>query len=172
LGNVQWASINQGIFMEMFFAPKYEMLDMKTKQLRYYGDDSTLDLPLQFTAYADTARATSIVAMDDNIELNRRYNIVGDTKSLRQIGDMLREVTGTPFKLVKQGSLDDLRNKINQQRQSDEGKRNPRSYVINECKLNLFSGKGKFDRVDNDKFEDRFKFTQLRDYLTRAQGRK
>lgn len=103
-------SIFNGVFAEVLIQG-VPYLDFKTKQVGYWGDP---DWRLDFTSMDDSAAYTAAAALDPSTP--RALRIASFQVTPRQLAEFTDEVLKTPFKLVRLGSLDELRQRNDQER--------------------------------------------------------
>lgn len=80
------------------------MIDAESKTAYIWGDG---EQPMDWTTYADTARYTAAVAVDDD-EVGRTFVAAGETRDFAGVVAAYEEATGTTLTVERLGSLDDL----------------------------------------------------------------
>lgn len=161
-----WTSVLNGMFMDLL-AYGMPMFDLRGRGVSYWGDPDQL---LDFTTMDDTAAVTARVALDPNAP--RIIRVAGDQISPRGLAALGTELTGTPFQLIRSGSIEDLGTAIEQVRQTNPGTPDeefPRWQQMQYTR-NMFSGRAKLEPVDNARFPD-IKWTRVRDLAERLLAR-
>lgn len=156
---IRATSIYNGAFTELLNG-RMPVLDLAEKCVRYWGD---ADQPLDFTTMDDTAAFTAAAALDPSTPGALR--IAGDTKSAREICGEVGALTGTPFALVRLGSLEELTAFIERERAAaPESERHPYPRWQGAQYLrDMFSGRGRLEPLDNDRYP--MAWTTIRDVL-------
>jgi predicted GNAT family acetyltransferase/uncharacterized protein YbjT (DUF2867 family) len=141
--SVRGTSVLCGAFMDLLARPGAMGPDANGA-MRFWGDE---DQPYDFTTMDDTARYVA-AALDG--KGGRVLRVAGDTQSPRQLAAIFEEVRGTPVKLVRAGSLDDLDALIDRMRAADEA---PASVFPAWQQLqyarDMASGRGQLRPVEN-----------------------
>lgn len=86
-----------GPFMDLLTGDM-PMILFKQRRILYWGK---ADLQLDFTTIQDTALFTAFAALDDTTP--RFLRVAGDQLSARDMSEVLREVTGQKFRLLRAG---------------------------------------------------------------------
>lgn len=89
------------------------IIDPEAQTAYVWGDG---DQPMDFTTYADTARYTAALAVDER-PAPRVFAAAGDTKTFPQIVRAYEEASGKELKVERLGSLDDLDRRIEELQQ-------------------------------------------------------
>jgi uncharacterized protein YbjT (DUF2867 family) len=158
---IKATSVLNGAFMELL-TYGMPLFDRKARKVSYYGEPDQL---LDFTTMDNTADFTAAAAMDPNAPAVLR--IAGDQITARQLAALAEKLTGTPFELVRAGSLDDLKGYIAHERAAHpetENEEFPR-WQQAQYMHNMQSGRAKLDPLDNDRYPD-VKWTTIRDLLS------
>lgn len=115
---IQATRIFNGAFAEIL-TYGIPLFDFKTKSIGYWEDP---DWKMDFTAMDDVAAFTSAAALDASAP--RTLHIAGFQVSANDLLTFSAEAFGQPYKLVRMGSLEDLRTYNKQQRAAHpEGER-------------------------------------------------
>jgi nucleoside-diphosphate-sugar epimerase len=147
-------SVLNGGFYEIF----KNFYNLEQKVIPYYGSP---DQHLQFTTYADTGRMV-VELVESGEPASGKFGFAGADISPKQIKEMLERITGESFELVNKGTVEDLYAKIQETKKNNP--HNLYSYLFDQYKYTMFSGKGYID----NKFEPKtFKFTQLEDFVAK-----
>jgi uncharacterized protein YbjT (DUF2867 family) len=149
--SVHATSILNGAFADMLTWKRSPLYDFARHQVMYWGSP---DQWLDFTTMDDVADFTAAAAMDSSSP--RFLRIAGNSVSARDLAAVASEVFGVPYEIALQGSLDDLAERIRTVRDSDP---NSESSVFPPFQgmqylHNMFSGKGKLEPLDNDRYPD------------------
>ena len=96
---IRTTSVFNGAFMNML-TNEIPMIIFDKKLVLYWGD---ADHKLGFTTVADTAKYTANVALDPDAP--RYLNIAGDYISPREIRQVMNDVSGQKFRLIRTGGL-------------------------------------------------------------------
>ena len=112
----------------------------------------------------DVADFTAAAAMDPSSP--RFLRISGNAVSARDLATTASEVFGVPYELVLQGSLDDLADRIRTVRASEPASEASVFPPFQGMQYlhNMFSGKGKLEPLDNDRYPD-VRWTSIRSLL-------
>ena len=92
-------SILNGGFMELLLRGR--LLDMKAQTVNYWGDP---DQKLDYTTMADAAAFTAAAALDP--EAPEIVRVAGQTVTARELAAIASELTGKPFALHSDGSIE------------------------------------------------------------------
>lgn len=159
--DIKATSVLNGAFMELL-TYGMPLFDRKAKTVTYYGDPDQL---LDFTTMDNTADFTAAAALDADAPTILR--IAGDQISAKQLAALAQDLTGTPFELVRAGSLDDLKAYAARERAAHpetESEEFPR-WQQGQYMHNMQSGRAKLDPLDNRRYPD-VKWTTIRDLLS------
>ncbi|KAK0726155.1 hypothetical protein B0H67DRAFT_642472 [Lasiosphaeris hirsuta] len=94
-----------GAFMDPMFSPIFEVLDPATNTLRYWGEGVEV---WEATSYDKAAEYTAAVAVDRTAVGVQKF--LGDRKNIKEIAASFENVYGIKPKLERLGSLNDLKN--------------------------------------------------------------
>jgi uncharacterized protein YbjT (DUF2867 family) len=128
----------------------------KNHTVPYYGSP---DQPLQFTTYEDTAKMVAEM-VESNETVTGKYGFAGAEVTATQLKELLEKVSGEQWQLVNKGSVSDYYKEI--QSIKEKSPNNIYSYLYEQYKYTMFSGKG---YIDNKHQPKTFKFTELEDYI-------
>jgi hypothetical protein len=106
-GKIKAVHILTGAFTEMMCSPYVGYFDMQANTVSYWG---TGDEPLDMTTMKDVASYTAEIAI--NPDDNGWINVLGDSKSIKEIASSFEKVYGVPLSLQRLGSLEDLHGKM------------------------------------------------------------
>jgi len=152
-------SILNGMFMDLL-VHRAPIILFKLKRVVYWGNPDQL---LDFTTIDDTAEFTANVALDPFTP--RFLRIAGDQLSARQLAEVVSQVTGEKFRLLRAGSLKTLEVLIKVMR-AIFPQRNELYPIWQGMQYlhNMFSGQGKLYPLDNDRYPD-MRWTKVREFL-------
>lgn len=145
---IQALSIYNGMVMDLL-ADNMPLFDAKAKSVTYWGDADQL---LDFTTMDDIAAVTAKAALDPQGQ--RFVRVAGDQLSPRQLAALGTKLTGTPFALIRAGSIDDLSAAIETARAADPAGETEEFPPFQQLQYlrNMMSGKAKLDPLDNDRY--------------------
>ncbi|KAL4794825.1 hypothetical protein BDV19DRAFT_379176 [Aspergillus venezuelensis] len=99
--SVEGVHVLIGGFVEPIFSPFFNIVDVQTNTIRYWGEGNEV---IEGTTYDDVAKYTAKVVLD---------------KDAKEIAKSYEEVYGVPATLEKRGSLDDLYKTMHEMRAKD-----------------------------------------------------
>ncbi|PSR84344.1 NmrA-like protein [Coniella lustricola] len=178
-GIEQWTSILNGAFTEILAGQAPLILD-KWGRVLYWG--SNPDQKLDFTTYADAAAYTAAVAADER-ETPKILRIAGDVKSARELGEIAGRVNhsddgdggeGKPYTPLWVGSVGFLEGAAGLMRRFGLGGSEKDVFPAwqgMQYTVNMFSGAGKLDPLDNDRYPE-LKWTKVEDFLRQLKEKK
>ena len=152
-------TIFNGPFMDLLTGPM-PMILFKYKRVLYWGN---ADQAIDFTTMDDTALYTASAALDPSSP--RYLRIAGQQISAREMTSILREVTGSEFRLLKAGSLGMLKILIKITRTVAPAKKDlyP-AWQGMQYMHDMFEGHAKLNLYDNDRYPG-MQWTSLKDML-------
>lgn len=136
-----------GSFIDVATARWWWQFDLEEGTFSYYGDG---DQPCDFTAISDVARYVAAAATDPHMA-DRDLKVAGEVLTMKQILSAYNAATGRNLREKRLGSTDDLKGWIKQTKQTASS---PMEYVFQQYHWAMVSGKGKLDRLDNDRYPD------------------
>ena len=159
--SVRATSILNGAFADMLTWKRSPLYDFARHRVMYWGSP---DQSLDFTTMDDVADFTAAAVMDPSSP--RFLRISGNSVSARDLATTASEVFGVPYELVLQGSLDDLADRIRTVRASEPASEASVFPPFQGMQYlhNMFSGKGKLEPLDNDRYPD-VRWTTIRSLL-------
>jgi uncharacterized protein YbjT (DUF2867 family) len=101
---IEQTNVLNGGFMEITFAPFFQLIDLDKATVGYFGDAKTA---FDVTTTADTARFTALAALE-NAAISGPFGVVGDVLTIEQLAAILSEIHNKPFTLQRKGSIADL----------------------------------------------------------------
>lgn len=134
-----------GVFTEVLVSPFLKIFDLPSGIFRYWGDGEIL---FDTTTFDDTAKYVAEAVIDPELA-NRPLRIAGDTLNLKQLHAAYEEVTGKTLMLERLGSIEELKQWIEEKKQTATSHF---EYLPEQYHYVTFSGKGKLDALDNDRY--------------------
>lgn len=152
-------SILNGMFTELLLG-KAPVILCPLRRVLYWGD---ADQKLDFTTIEDTAKFTAAAALDDSAP--RILRIAGDQRSARDLARIASELTGKEFRLVRGGPLGRLDRLARVTRVIRPAKKRAfPPWQGMQYLSNMFSGEGKLERLDNERYSG-LRWTPVRQVL-------
>ena len=154
-------SILNGGFMELLLRGR--LLDMKAQTVNYWGDP---DQKLDYTTMADAAAFTAAAALDP--QAPEIVRVAGQTVTARELAAIASELTGKPFSLHSDGSIEDLAAAIKAEiaaHPEQQAETFPRFQQL-QYTHNMQSGRARLTPLDNGRYD--VKPTTVRELLARA----
>jgi nucleoside-diphosphate-sugar epimerase len=118
--------------------------------------------PMDYTTYADTARYTAEVAVDDK-SVPKVFSVAGDSLSFEEMVRVYETETGRKIEVVRLGSMKDLDARIDELKQ--DGYQNFRKYLPLMYYRAQLNGDGKLDHLMNGRYPS-IKPTTVREYIS------
>ena len=142
---LEYTLILNGAFMDNVGTPYMPQFDLEHQTFRYWGDGETA---LDFTTTDDTAKYVAEAVTDPDLA-NMALEVAGDVLSAKQLKAAYEEVTGNPLAEKPLGSVAELQAWIAAKKPSASS---PIEYVPQQYEYTMVSGKGKLDRIQNDRY--------------------
>ena len=142
---LEYTLILNGAFMDNVGTPYMPQFDLEHQTFRYWGDGET---PLDFTTTDDTAKYVAEAVTDPDLA-NTALEVAGDVLTAKQLKAAYEEVTGQPLAEKPLGSVAELQAWIAAKKPSASS---PIEYVPQQYEYTMVSGKGKLDRIQNDRY--------------------
>lgn len=149
-----------GVFTEVLLSPFLKVIDLKAGVFRYWGDGVTL---FDTTTYDDTAKYVAEAIADSDLT-DRPLQIAGDVLTLKQLHATYESVTGQTLMLERMGSIEELKQQIEAKKQTATSHF---EYLADQYQYVTFSGKGKLDHLDNDRYPH-IKPATVKQFLTKT----
>lgn len=159
---IQWTSILNGGFMNLL-AGDAPLINHTLRRVLYWNSN---EQKLDFTTIADTAAYTAAVAADAK-PTPRFLRIAGDVFSAKDLAAIVSRVRGTPYSLLWVGSAGFLEGSSNIMRRFSIGGSEYDVFPAwqgMQYMANMFSGAGKLDGLDNDRYPE-LKWTKAEEFL-------
>ncbi|KAL4962482.1 nmrA-like family protein [Aspergillus stella-maris] len=112
--SVEGVHVLIGGFMEPIFSPFFNIVDVQTNTIRYWGEGTEV---MEGTTYDDAAKYTAKVVLDKDAKGILKF--LGGRSTIQEIAKSYEEVYGVPATLEKRGSLDDLYKTMHDMRAKD-----------------------------------------------------
>lgn len=157
-GSIRVTSILSGAFMDMLTGVAPFIL-FPIRRILCWGDPDQL---MDWTTIADTARYTAYAALDP--EAPRYLKIAGEEISARGLAELMSELTGRPYRILRPGGPGVLKALISMTRAFVPG----RDQVYPpwqgmQYMHSMYVGKAKFESLDNGRYP--VEFTRARELL-------
>lgn len=159
---IAWTSILNGAFMDML-AGEIPIINDRFHRVLYWGSD---EQKLDFTACKDVAAYTAAVAVDPN-PTPRLLRIAGDVVSAKDLARIAADVKGGSYSTLWVGSTGFLAWMASFMRWLGVGGGEQEVFPAwqgMQYTVNMFSGAGKLDPLDNNRYPD-LKWTKVGDIL-------
>ena len=134
------------------------VIDLEKLTAYVWGDGKQ---PMDWTTYADTARYTAEVAVDER-PVPRVFSIAGEVLSFEGIVEAYESASGKKLKVVRLGSLEDLDKRIEKLQKAGP------DYVLAYLPLmyyrSVLNGEGKLEELMNDRYPS-IQPTTVREYV-------
>jgi NmrA-like family len=136
------------------------VIDPATQTAYVWGDGKQ---PMDWTTYADTARYTAEVAVDEQ-PVPHKFCVAGDVLDFEGIVRAYEAGSGKTIRVERLGSLDDLDARIDQVQKADPA--NLLAYLPLMYYRSVLNGEGKLDELMNDRYPS-IQPTTVREYVAR-----
>ena len=161
--SISATTIFNGAFAELLTG-QMPLIFFKLKRILYWGNADQL---MDFTTMDDTAAFTANAALDPSTP--RILRIAGDQVSARELAEVMSEVTGKKFRLLRAGGLGMLGTLIKVARTVAPGEKEAYpAWQGMQYMRNMFDGLAKLEPLDNDRYPN-MHWTTLRDVLSAHQ---
>ena len=142
---LQFTFVLNGVFTEVLVSPFLKIFDLQSGIFRYWGDGETL---FDTTTFDDTAKYLAEAVIDREFA-DRPLRIAGDTLTLKQLHADYEAATGKTLMVERLGSIEELKQWIDRKKQTATSHF---EYLPEQYQYVTFSGKGKLDTLDNDRY--------------------
>jgi len=142
---LEYTLILNGAFMDNVGTPYMPQFDLEHQTFQYWGDGET---PLDFTTTDDTAKYVAEAVTDPDLA-NTALEVAGDVLTAKQLKAAYEEATGNQLAEKPLGSVTELQAWIANKKPSASS---PLEYVPQQYEYTMVSGKGKLDRIQNDRY--------------------
>ena len=140
---LEYTLVLNGAFMESIaYMP---LFDLEHQTFQYWGDG---EMPMNFTTTDDTAKYVAEAVSDSSL-VNTSLEVAGDTLTAKQLKATYEEATGTPLTEKRLGSIAEFKAWIATKKASASVLE---EYVYHQYMYAMVSGKGKLDRIGNDRY--------------------
>lgn len=164
--SIAYTTIFNGAFMELLL-DEMPMIIFKKKLVLYWGN---ADHKMTFTTIDNTAEYTANAALDANAP--RYLHIAGDQISPREIREIMNQLTGQHFRLIKLGGLKLLSIIIKIAKTISPSKTElyP-AWQGMQYMRNMMDRRADLKTVDNNRYRD-IKWTSVKDLLSARENAK
>ena len=157
---LEYTLVLNGAFMDMItYIP---LFDLEHQTFQYWGDG---EMPLDFTTTDDTAKYVAEAVSDPGLA-NMALEIAGDTLTPKQLKATYEEATGTQLTEKQLGSIPEMKAWIANKKASASS---VEEYVYHQYMYAMVSGKGKLDRLQNDRYPH-IKPLTIKQFLSRGES--
>ena len=140
---LEYTSVLNGAFMDSIaYMP---LFDLEHQIFQYWGDG---EMPMNFTTTDDTAKYVAEAVSDASL-VNMALEVAGDTLTAKQLKAVYEEATGTQLTEKKLGSIPEFQTWITAKKASAKS---VEEYVYHQYIYAMVSGKGRLDRIENDRY--------------------
>ena len=140
---LEYTLVLNGAFME--FITYMPLFDLELQTFQYWGDG---EMSLDFTTTDDTAKYVAEAVSDPGLA-NTALEVAGDTLTLKQLKATYEEATSTKLTEKSLGSIAEMKVWIANKKASASSLE---EYVYHQYMYAMVSGKGKLDRIQNDRY--------------------
>jgi uncharacterized protein YbjT (DUF2867 family) len=140
---LEYTLVLNGAFMDSItYMP---LFDLEHQTFQYWGDGET---PMDLTTTDDTAKYVAEAVSDPDLA-NKALEVAGETLTAKQLKASYEAATGTHLAEKKLGSIAEMQTAIATKKASASA---VEEYVYDQYMYGMLSGKGKLDRVENDRY--------------------
>ncbi len=158
LKGLEYTLVLNGAFMDMIaYIP---LFDLEHQIFQYWGDGET---PLDFTTTDDTAKYVAEAVSDPGFA-NMALEVAGDTLTSKQLKATYEGATGSKLTEKSLGSIAEMQAWITAKKASASSLND---YVFHQYMYAMLSGKGKLDRIGNDRYPH-IKPTTVEQFLSKG----
>ena len=155
---LEYTLVLNGAFMDSIaYMP---LFDLEHQTFQYWGDGET---PMDFTTTDDTAKYVAEAVSDSSL-VNMALEVAGDTLTAKQLRAAYGEATGTKLTEKQLGSVPEFQAWITAKKASASSLE---EYVYHQYIYAMVSGKGKLDRIENDRYPQ-IKPMTVRQFLSKG----
>ena len=157
---LEYTLVLNGMFTEsVTYMP---MFDLKNQIFQYWGDG---EMPMDLTTTDDTAKYVAAAVSDPDLA-NTALEVAGDTLTPKQLKATYEAATGTQLTEKHLGSIAEMKAWIADKKASASS---IEEYVYDQYIYAMVSGKGKLDRIENDRYPQIHPMT-VKQFLTTGAG--
>ena len=142
---LEYTLVLNGMFME--YITYMPLFDLEHQAFQYWGDG---EMPMNFTTTDDTAQYTAEAVSDPDLA-NTALEVAGDTMTPKQLKSTYEAATGNKLTEKSLGSISEMKAWITDKKASASS---IEEYVYDQYIYAMVSGKGKLDRIQNDRYPD------------------
>ncbi len=160
-GNVDVVHVLNGGFLDRGVLFGFiRVIDVEKQTAYIWGDGKQ---PMDWTTYADTARYTAEVAVDER-PVPRIFSVAGDVLDFEGLVRAYESGSGKKLRVERLGSLEDLDARIDQMKKAAPA--NLLAYLPLMYYRSMLNGEGKLDELMNDRYPS-IRPTTVREYVAR-----
>jgi NmrA-like family len=158
-GNVEVVHVLNGGFLDLGVLFGFiNVINLEKRTAYVWGDGKQ---QMDWTTYADTARYTAEVAVDER-PVPRVFSVAGDVLDFQGLVRAYESGSGKKLNVERLGSLEDLDARIQQLQKA--GPANFRTYLPLMYYRSILNGEGKLDPLMNDRYPS-IRRTTVREYV-------
>jgi uncharacterized protein YbjT (DUF2867 family) len=140
---LEYTLVLNGAFMDSIaYLP---LFDLEHQTFQYWGDGN---MPMNFTTTDDAAKYIAEAAIDPSLA-NKALEVAGDTLTAKQLKATYEEATGAKLTEKLLGSVTEFKTWIAAKKAAAS---KLEEYVYHQYIYAMVSGKGKLDRIENDRY--------------------
>jgi uncharacterized protein YbjT (DUF2867 family) len=136
-----------GGFLDTVLSPRFPTVDWEKGIVRYWGDGNQ---PIDSTAISDVAVYTAAAATDPEMS-GRPLRVAGSSLTGKELANALGSATGRRFEAQSLGTLQQLRQLIEEKKKTAK---NPWEWLSLQYAWCSASGKGKLQALDNSRYPE------------------
>ncbi len=140
---LEYTLVLNGAFMDSIaYMP---LFDLEHQTFQYWGNG---EMPMDLTTTDDTAKYVAEAASDPSLA-NTALEVAGDTLTAKQLRATYEAATGTKLTEKQLGSIAEMKAWIANKKASASSLE---EYVYHQYMYTMLSGKGKLDRIADDRY--------------------
>ncbi len=140
---LEYTLVLNGAFMDSItYMP---LFDLEHQTFQYWGDGET---PMDLTTTDDTAKYVAAAVSDPDLA-NKALEVAGETLTAKQLKASYEAATGTHLVEKQLGSIAEMQAAIATKKASASA---VEEYVYDQYMYGMLSGKGKLDRIEDDRY--------------------
>jgi uncharacterized protein YbjT (DUF2867 family) len=142
---LEYTLVLNGAFMDSIaYMP---LFDLEHETFQYWGDGET---PMDLTTTDDTAKYVAEAVSDPSLA-NTALEVAGDTLTAKQLKASYEAATGKHLVEKQLGSIAEMQASIAKKKASAKS---IEEYVYDQYMYGMLSGKGKLDRIEDDRYSN------------------
>lgn len=145
---IEHVHVLNGAFLDMFLDPNLAgFFDSARRVATYWGTGDEL---FDATTVDDTARFTARAALDSALP-SGKFAVAGDQLSFGGMTDTIERLTGRPYERRSLGTVEELRTRLEQARESNQ---DPRTWVQLAYLVLMLTGQAALSDLQNERYPD------------------